>query len=88
MYGLPRCLLYQTPNFPMSLIIGDAAVEILDRRFDGAIKEVAVLDEYGRCCIEAMASLSALFDEGTVYASPIFNTHPEPLAALEQRKYT
>ena len=88
LHGFPRCLLYQVPNFPISLIIGDAAVELLDRRFGGTIKEVAICDEFGRTCVEACGPLTSLFNDGTVFASPIFNTNPEPVRALEQRKCT
>jgi len=88
MHGLPKCLLFQAPNFPVSLIIGAAAVELLDRRFDGAVKEVAICDEFGRTCVEACGPLTSLFNDGVVFTSPIFNTNLEPLRALEQRKIT
>jgi hypothetical protein len=88
-WGLPSGLVYQAPGFPSSLIVGEAAIEFLDRRHGGQIKEVAIWDEeFRRPMVEALGFLRDILELKTRFAPPIFGISSEPLTALETRRLT
>ena len=87
-HGFTKSLIFAAPGFPSVLIIGDAAIELLDRRFEGRVKEAAGEDPFGRPCVEALATLGSVLETGTKFAPPVFDTlmDPEPAMALDSRR--
>lgn len=91
-HGLKGSQCFEAPGYPSVLCIGGVVVELLDAMYPGRAKESAVVDPFGRPCVEAKAASMLAMDgvQPLVFVSPVFRTQiiEDPLVILSKRRST
>lgn len=91
--GLKSSSIFEAPGYPSVLCIGESLVELLDAMYPGRVKEAAVIDPFGRICVEAKAANALAIDgvQPVLFTPPVFriptNTE-DPREALSKRRTT
>lgn len=89
-HGLKGSYCFEAPGYPSVLCIGEAIVELLDAMYPGRAKESAVVDPFGRPCVEVKAPNMIAMDgiQPLKFVTPVFRTQliEDPLVVLSRRR--